>query len=61
VGVLIVAKAFGFGIAIRVTQNVFDEHIAGMTVISWLLILSILIELLILASLLISSRARSPK
>lgn len=60
VAVLIVAKAYGFGIGIRVTQGVFSEHIAGMTVVSWLLILAILIEFLILASLFILPRASSP-
>jgi hypothetical protein len=54
---LAVAKIFRFEIAARVSQNVFSEYVAGLTVVSWLLILSIVIELIILASLLVLNRA----
>jgi hypothetical protein len=55
--VLALAKIFRFEIATRVSQNAFSEYVAGLTVVSWLLILSIVVELIILASLLVLNRA----
>jgi uncharacterized membrane protein len=55
--VLAVAKIFRFEIATRVSQNVFSEYVAGLTVVSRLLILSIVVEFIILASLLVLHRA----
>ena len=59
--VLTVAKASGFALGIRIAQNIFSEDIAGMSVTSWLLIVFILAESLILGFLFISLSAPSPR
>jgi hypothetical protein len=55
---LILLKRLGVGIGIRVTQNIFSEQIANMSVYSWLLGFLILFELLIVAFLVFSSKRR---
>jgi hypothetical protein len=59
-GILIVGlfllKQTGFSIAVRQTQDIFSTHIGSLGVISWLLILCIVLELIILILLYLSKR-----
>ena len=53
---VVILKWISIGIGIRTTQNIFTERIGNIAVSTWLLVLLLLIELLIVSLLFFSSK-----
>jgi len=56
---IIMLKQLSIGIGVRTTQKTFTDEIANMKVSTWLLIILILIELVLVSLLLFFSKSRA--